>query len=557
MSDSRNSHLTPLKKSYGGGDSNPAARVSPVTLAAWNVGSLLDNRRSNWPERRTALVARELARYKGQLEEVGAGYTFFWSNRQKAERRHTGVEFAIRNGIVGRLPCLLQGINDRLMSLHLPLLGDQFATIINAYAPPMTSSDGAKDKFYEDLHALLATVSKVDKLIVLSDFKARVGTDHAAWQGVLGPHGHDFNARVGTDYAARQGGLGPHGLGSCNDNVFVLLRTCAEHRLLLTNTFRLSTRVKGHVDAPSVVALASAGLCSRSEARSTGRAGYQGDPRCRWLDRSPPCHLPDEAPTATPTKAPSNQITEKPENLRAPDDNATVEARWCQLQDVIQSTALEVLGCARRQRQDWFDDNDANISNLLTEKNGLHKAYMDLWTDATKAAFLRCQCLVQQRLREMQGAWMIRKVEEIQGCADRNEMKNFFKAIKAIYGLCIKGTATLLSSDGTTLLTEKSQILKRCAEHFKSVLNCSSAISDAAIDLLPQVDTTNDLDLPPTVPKTIRAVQQISSGKAPGFDAIPADASTTVVTFVMKQSYKTFLFKMSGPLEDFTVKPTH
>ncbi|VDM03006.1 unnamed protein product, partial [Schistocephalus solidus] len=115
MSDSRTSHLPPLKKSYGGGDSNPAARVSPLTLAAWNVRSLLDSPRSNRPERRTALVARELARYKvdiaalsetrfaeqGQLEEVGAGYNF-WSGRPKAERRDAGVAFAIRNDIVGR-----------------------------------------------------------------------------------------------------------------------------------------------------------------------------------------------------------------------------------------------------------------------------------------------------------------------------------------------------------------------------------------------------------------------------------------------------------------------
>ncbi|BHF76949.1 hypothetical protein SprV_0502005000 [Sparganum proliferum] len=70
---------------------NVTGRVSSLTLAAWNVRSLLDNPRSNRPERRTALVARELARYKvdiaapsetrfseqGQLEEVGAGYTFF------------------------------------------------------------------------------------------------------------------------------------------------------------------------------------------------------------------------------------------------------------------------------------------------------------------------------------------------------------------------------------------------------------------------------------------------------------------------------------------------
>ncbi|VDL89398.1 unnamed protein product [Schistocephalus solidus] len=70
---------------------------------------------------------------KGQLEEVGFGYTFFWSGRPKAERRDAAVTFHIRN-IVGRLPCLLQGINDRLMSHSLPLRGEKFATIISAYA---------------------------------------------------------------------------------------------------------------------------------------------------------------------------------------------------------------------------------------------------------------------------------------------------------------------------------------------------------------------------------------------------------------------------------------
>nr|VZI19933.1 unnamed protein product [Spirometra erinaceieuropaei] len=211
--------------------SRQTGRVSPLTLAAWNVRSLLDNPRSNRLERRTAQVARELARYKvdiaalsetrfseqGQLEDVGAGYTFFWSGRPRAERRDAGVAFAIRNDIVGRLPCLPQGINDRLMNLRLPLRrGGKFATIISAYAPTMTNPDAAaRDKFYEDLHALLATVSKADKLIVLGDFNARVGTDHTAWRGVLGPHA----------------------LRGSNDNGLLLLRTCTEHRLILTNTF--------------------------------------------------------------------------------------------------------------------------------------------------------------------------------------------------------------------------------------------------------------------------------------------------------------------------------
>ncbi|BHF66055.1 hypothetical protein SprV_0200906900 [Sparganum proliferum] len=123
----------------------------------------------------------------------------------------------------------------------------------------------------------------------------------------------------------------------------------------------------------------------------------------------------------------------------------------------------------------------------------------------------------------MQDAWTAHKAEEIQGYADRNEWKNFFAAIKAVYGLPMKGTAPLLSADGSTLLTEKTQILQRWAEHFRGVLSQPSAISDAAIARLPQVETNVDLDLPPSLQETIRAVQQLSSGKAPGSDAIPAE----------------------------------
>ncbi|VDM00374.1 unnamed protein product [Schistocephalus solidus] len=91
---------------------------------------------------------------------------------------------------------------------------------------------------------------------------------------------------------------------------------------------------------------------------------------------------------------------------------------------VIQSTTLDVHGRARRHHKDWIEDHDADISNRLAEKNQLHKAYMDLQTNATIAAFFKCHRLVQQRLREMQDIWMVRKAEKIQEYADHNEMKN-------------------------------------------------------------------------------------------------------------------------------------
>ena len=77
----------------------------------------MDNSGSGRPQRRTALVGRELDRYKveiaalsetrladeGLLKEVGAGYTFFWSGRKKEEHREAGVGFAIKSHLVSKL----------------------------------------------------------------------------------------------------------------------------------------------------------------------------------------------------------------------------------------------------------------------------------------------------------------------------------------------------------------------------------------------------------------------------------------------------------------------
>ncbi|BHF76146.1 hypothetical protein SprV_0501924400 [Sparganum proliferum] len=70
----------------------------------------------------------------------------------------------------------------------------------------------------------------------------------------------------------------------------------------------------------------------------------------------------------------------------------------------------------------------------------------------------------------MQDAWTTRKAEDIEEYEDRNEGKNFFAATKAVYGPIVKGTAPLLRADEITLLTGKTQILKRWAEHFHRLL---------------------------------------------------------------------------------------
>ena len=105
----------------------------PLLLATWDVGTLLDRVEANRPERRTALVTRELKQYnvdiaalsetrfldKGELSEVGSGYTIFWSGL-KTERK-AGVGFAVRTSFVSQLESQPKGISDRIMIMRPPL----------------------------------------------------------------------------------------------------------------------------------------------------------------------------------------------------------------------------------------------------------------------------------------------------------------------------------------------------------------------------------------------------------------------------------------------------
>ena len=83
--------------------------------------------------------------------------------------------------------------------------------------------------------------------------------------------------------------------------------------------------------------------------------------------------------------------------------------------------------------------------------------------------------------------------------------------------------ALLLSADGSSLITDKDKILERWAEHFNSILNRPSFINEEAIARLPQIAANASLENPPSLDETQKAICMLSSGKAPGPDAIPAE----------------------------------
>ena len=433
----------------------------------------------------------------------------------------------MKNALVSKLTGPPKGFSDRLMKLRFPLTGKRHVTIISAYAPTMSNPEEAKEKFYEDLDALIGSVPRQDKLLVLGDFNARVGSDYKNWDGIIGKNG----------------------IGKCNSNGLLLLETCAVHDLLITNTvFRLPhrnrtswmhprskhwhlidyviTRRKDRQDVRVTKAMCGAD-CWTDHRLIISKLNIHIQPNRRPQGKKAAKRLNVTRLQVDPIKQSWNEeLDSKLEALNF--DSSSIEDSWTTLRDLLYSTSTAHLGPTTRRHQDWFDENNTEIQALLEEKHHLHRALLNDGSSQSKRdAYNSCRRKVTAKLREMQNSWYSNKAEEIQAYADSNNTKRFYDALKAVYGPQASGSSPLLSADGSTLLTDREKILERWAEHFDSVLNRPSSINAEAIARLPQVETNSSLDDPFTELEVKKAIGALSTGKAPGSDAIPAEVYKT------------------------------
>ena len=386
----------------------------------------------------------------------------------------------------------------------------------------MTNPDDIKEKFYEDLDNLLKTVPSQDKLFVLGDFNARVGTDYQTWEGIIGRNG----------------------VGKCNSNGLLLLQTCSEHSLLITNTvFRLPhrnrtswmhprskhwhlidyviTRRRDRQDVLITKSMCGAD-CYTDHKLIVSKLSLRILPKRRPQGQK----VAKKVNIAKLKSGPSKDKFVEELNKGLKDINSSPtdpEENWKNLKNVLQTTAIETLGPVKKKHHDWFDENDPEIQSLLDNKHKLHLVYLNEKSQANKDRYNNARHSLETRLNEMRNTWLCEKTEEIEQASEQHDSKRLYSALKTIYGPQSSGSCPILNADGSKLLTDKEQIRERWAEHSDTVLNRSSTISESAINKLPQVKVNESLDTLPTTAEVEKAIKALSCGKAPGSDAIPAE----------------------------------
>ena len=458
----------------------------------------------------------------GSLEDLE--YSFFWSAKPEGERREAGVGFAIKEDIATKLTEMPRPVSDRIMTMRLPLSKDNFATIINVYAPTMTNPDENKEAFYNQLASVLSGIPRTDKLLLIGDFNARIGRENDKWPLVMGKHG----------------------IAKCNYNGELLLALCSEFELIVTNTmFKqkdkrkttsmhprsrhwhmidfIITRCRDKMDIHSTLVMRGAN-CWTDDQMLWSKVAFRIRQKHNRQGTSNPTKLNIAKLSTTNHRESFEQEMDSALAQWEENEYSTPDEEWAALQQVVYNTAKTYLGKPDRKHQDWFDPNDQELQTPMSRRDQTHQRVLQTRsTRSTTAAYKDTCRLLQKHTRALISDWGERKAVELQRAADSNNMKGFYNGLKEVWGPKQKGPVQLKSTDGMETFSDSKRVVARWSEHFQKLVNVPGDIDHEALDNIPQRIIKTSLDEIPTMDEMARAITGLKDGKAPGGDGIPAE----------------------------------
>ena len=122
----------------------------------------------------------------------------------------------------------------------------------------------------------------------------------------------------------------------------------------------------------------------------------------------------------------------------------------------------------------------------------------------------------------MENNWWARKAAQIQSYANINDAKNFYEALRGVYGPSRFSLHPVRSIDGV-LIKNKELILARWDEYLQSLLNRVHTTDPGFVDDLPTLPVIIKLDEPPSFDKVEKAIRSLKDNKTAGPDNISAE----------------------------------
>jgi hypothetical protein len=173
------------------------AESSTVRVGTWNVGSLISRLREvvdTMIRRRVNILYVQETKWKGQkVKEVKDTGFKLWYTENMSTKNGVGIvlDKSLKDGVVD---IKLQG--DRIILVKL-LVGDLVFNVISAYVPQIGLNESVKMQYWEELDALVSSVSMSEKLFIGGDLNGHTGSSRVDFDGVHGVSGMEVGTKKG------------------------------------------------------------------------------------------------------------------------------------------------------------------------------------------------------------------------------------------------------------------------------------------------------------------------------------------------------------------------
>ena len=462
------------------------------------------------------IVALQETRLPGSGSVKERDFTFFWQGKSPDETREHGVGFAVRNNLLAAIIPPTHG-TERILSLQLhSSVG--LVNLVCIYAPTLTSSAEAKDKFYDDLSAIIRRIPDKEHLFILGDFNARVGADHNSWPSCLGQFG----------------------IGKINENGQRLLEVCCQHGLCVTNTF-YSTKFQHkvswrhprskHWHQLDLILVRRSTLPSVKLTRSYQSADCDTDHslvcskvklQARSLHRSQTFGRSCIDTSKTQDQEKVMAFASALEESIDGSSNTSACERWDHFRDTVYNTALSIFGKKTKKSADWFEAFSEEMMPVIEQKRNALAAYKACPSEQNRNLHQAARTKVQQCARRCANNYWLQLSSRIQTAADTGNIKGMYDGIKLALGPTQKKAAPLKSATGV-IIQDRAQQMERWVEHYCELYGRENLVTEEALNAIECLPMISELDREPTLEELSLALDSLASGKAPEKDGIPAE----------------------------------
>ena len=386
-------------------------------------------------------------------------------------------------------------VNDRIITLRLEA-HPMNVTIIQVYAPTSTATDDKIEEFYGVLQDTIDQQHKKDMLVIMGDWNAKIGKN--------------CNSIV----------TGKYGLGERNERGDALEDFCQSNNLIIGNTLfqqpprRLWTwkspgdTVRNQIDYFLIKERWRSSLtCVKT--RPGADCGSDHQLLVAHLKLKLKSKKAESPPVRFDVSNIQNDyrvnVSNRFERLLQIENELSPNELWEKMKDSVLTTAKETIPKKRKIKQPWISNTTLNIADKRQEakKRGNITEWRKQHREVSKA------------IRQDQKVYIEKKCNEMEKAG--NDSKTIFK----ILGEIIKKPSTrsdVINDKNGTTLTETDTIKERWAEYCNELYQ----LKDQAI-VSTESQELHDVEPPPLLSEVCTAMNELKTGKSPGYDDIPAE----------------------------------